>query len=570
PEGNLILSYQDSYPRSYYQPYDAIMNPNGYTGGDNGYERTEREHQLLANAIVAVENTIPENLNIDYNNDGDVDNICFIVKGSPGEWNTLLWPHKWALYSYDVEIHGKFVWEYNMQIETHLDNSKASVLSHEMFHSLGAPDYYHYSHDGLTPVGQWDLMAGNTLPPQSPLAYTKWKYGGWIDDIPTITVDGTYTLNNVWADENCAYKILSPNSSSEYFVIEFRDTDIFWDSSIPGTGVLIYRINSNENGNSQGPPDEVYIYRPGGDLYNDGDIYLAHYGVDDRTEISDDTSPSCFLSYGGQGGIHIYNITINDNGTASFTIGEAAANDATLSALSISDGSLTPQFSPNITEYMVSVGNSVNNITITAIANNPLASVSGDGTHPLNIGENPFDIIVTAEDGETTKTYTVNVNRSDIIYYDIISSVDGTNGIIDPLGNNSYIEGSDVTYTMTPDNGYIIDKVLIDNNEVVITDNTYTFEDISSNHSIVVKFKLFVGIEDFTNQIKIYPNPAKNNVTIESSEEINNITIFDSFGKKIFERGNINEKSLMIDVNNYSVGIYYITVDGKTEKLIVK
>ena len=36
-------SFQDSHPRAYYQPYHAVTNPNGYQGGDNGWERTDRE-----------------------------------------------------------------------------------------------------------------------------------------------------------------------------------------------------------------------------------------------------------------------------------------------------------------------------------------------------------------------------------------------------------------------------------------------------------------------------------------------------------------------------------------------
>ena len=50
-------------------------------------------------------------------NDGYVDNICFIVKGTYTGWNDLLWPHKWSLYDRNVYINGKRVYTFNLQLE---------------------------------------------------------------------------------------------------------------------------------------------------------------------------------------------------------------------------------------------------------------------------------------------------------------------------------------------------------------------------------------------------------------------------------------------------------------------
>lgn len=49
------LSYQDQYPRSYYQPYNAQTNPEGYTEGDV----TIREHTLLKNAVEFIYDEVP-------------------------------------------------------------------------------------------------------------------------------------------------------------------------------------------------------------------------------------------------------------------------------------------------------------------------------------------------------------------------------------------------------------------------------------------------------------------------------------------------------------------------------
>ena len=54
-------------------------------------------------------------------------------------------------------------------------------------------------------------------------AYTKYRYCGWIDEIPEISEPGTYVLNPVGGEkkENVAYKI-RPIGSEEYFVVEYR------------------------------------------------------------------------------------------------------------------------------------------------------------------------------------------------------------------------------------------------------------------------------------------------------------------------------------------------------------
>ncbi len=305
PSGATVISYQDIYERSYFMPYDPTTNPNGYIGD----QRAAREHGLLKRACEFIEDEVPVDLDIDMNGDGYIDNMVFVVKGSTTAWSTLLWPHRWVLYSQNVFIHGKQVWDYNLQVENHLNSSGVGVLCHEMFHSLGAPDLYHYNSAPYTSVGPWDLMDSNSNPPQSMGAYMKNKYGGWIDEIPEITECGTYTLSPIGEEANNCYKIASPYSFNEFFVLEYRVKEGVFEGGLPGSGLLVYRIDSYESGNAQGPPDEVYVYRPGGTLNSTGNLGQAHFAADyDRTEINDNTDPNSFLQYGGDGGLNIGNI----------------------------------------------------------------------------------------------------------------------------------------------------------------------------------------------------------------------------------------------------------------------
>ncbi len=338
---SFVVWYQDSQNRNYYRPYNATTNPIGYDPNDDNYSsnksQTYREHTLLKNAIEAVASQIPQNINLDINEDGYVDVVSFIVAGGNDGWNELLWPHQWSLWSKTVSINQKQVGDYTFQLQFFY-NSRIDLgtLCHEMFHALGAPDLYHYD-DNLNraPVGVWDIMEGTKDEPQNMGAYMKYLYGGWIDNIPAINQTGTYTLNPLSTSAaNNSFIIPSPATHTEYFLVEYRKREAY-DASLPNDGMLVYRINSKLEGmgNADGPPDEVYVYRPGGSLTLNGTISSATFNADyGRTTMNDQTNPRSFLSDGSNGGINITNVTsagstISFNATIDFSPWIVLKND---------------------------------------------------------------------------------------------------------------------------------------------------------------------------------------------------------------------------------------------------
>src|SRR5690606_37999280 len=61
------------------------------------------------------------------------------------------------------------------------------------------------------------------------------------------------------------FKIPVPESDNEFFMVEFRkksgyDENLYWNYN---EGLLVYRVNTLYHGNAQGPPDEIYVLRPG-------------------------------------------------------------------------------------------------------------------------------------------------------------------------------------------------------------------------------------------------------------------------------------------------------------------
>ena len=116
--------------------------------------------------------------------------------------------------------------------------------------------------------------------------------------------------------------------------------------------------------------------------------------------------------------------TINDDD------GTTPSTDATLSDLSLGTGvTLSPAFASGTTTYTASVANSVDEVTVTPTTNHASATVEildtdalaltdADSTEDgfqvaLSVGSTQLGVLVMAEDGTTTKFYTVNVTRDD-------------------------------------------------------------------------------------------------------------------------------------------------------------
>ena len=105
--------------------------------------------------------------------------------------------------------------------------------------------------------------------------------------------------------------------------------------------------------------------------------------------------------------------------TVTVTRSAPPSTDATLSSLTLS-GANIGAFASGTTSYTAQVANSVAQTTVTPSVNHSGASyvirvggvVDADGTVSLSVGSNVITIVVTAQDGSTTRTYTVTVTRA--------------------------------------------------------------------------------------------------------------------------------------------------------------
>ncbi|MDA8750471.1 cadherin-like beta sandwich domain-containing protein, partial [Planktomarina temperata] len=112
-------------------------------------------------------------------------------------------------------------------------------------------------------------------------------------------------------------------------------------------------------------------------------------------------------------------VTAQDGTTQSYTVAvtRAASSDATLSALTLSQGSLSPSFASGTLAYTSSVPNSVSSLIVTPTTNDANATATVNGASaatpvPLAVGSNTVTVQVTAQDGTTIQSYTVAVTRA--------------------------------------------------------------------------------------------------------------------------------------------------------------
>lgn len=326
PAGNVVLSYQDSHPRNYFQPYDATTNPGGY---NHDTVRRNREFTLLQNAVgwVNANCAVGSLPNLDLDNDNMVDNVCFVVSGTYTGWNNLLWPHKWSIFDRTVLLGSKRIYSYNFQLAgSGTGYFNVSTLCHEMTHTLGAPDLYHYDcYNSISPAGAWDLMNSNQSPPQQTNSMFKLLFTNWFDSIPQITDSGEYTLQSLASGPNHAVRVSSA-VPHEWYVLEYRNVADTFDVSIPNRGLLIWRYNDRSGASNSGfdfstTPHQLWLFRPGSavDTVN-GFVAQAAFGVGGRSVFNASSNPHPYLCDGTpDSSFSITNIHINGPANSSVT-----------------------------------------------------------------------------------------------------------------------------------------------------------------------------------------------------------------------------------------------------------
>ncbi|MBO4615509.1 MAG: choice-of-anchor J domain-containing protein, partial [Bacteroidales bacterium] len=121
------------------------------------------------------------------------------------------------------------------------------------------------------------------------------------------------------------------------------------------------------------------------------------------------------------------------------------------------------------------------NFTFTATPNDcyQIANATVNGT-AVTLNNNSYTI------NNITANQTVNVTFSQLSY--TINATAGNGGSISPAGQSTVNCGDDITYTITPNNGYMVASLTVDGQNVG-SQSSYTFNDVDANHTISATFE---------------------------------------------------------------------------------
>ena len=174
------------------------------------------------------------------------------------------------------------------------------------------------------------------------------------------------------------------------------------------------------------------------------------------------------------------------------SVAHASSTDATLSVLMVKNETHLWVIAPPDTTWDVDVPNSVSTLTVDALPSNSQASyvvrfggaTAPDGNVSLSVGSNVITVEVTAEDGETTKTYTVTVTRAENTPATGAPTITGTAQVGQTLtASTTGISDDDGLTNVTYSYQWLADDTEIDG----ATSSTYTVQSSDNGKTIEVR-----------------------------------------------------------------------------------
>lgn len=263
------------------------------------------------------------------------------------------------------------------------------------------------------------------------------------------------------------------------------------------------------------------------------------------------------------------------------------SSDATLSDLLVDDNTIE-NFDAETFNYDVVLPEDYSGTpNVSADANHANASIEVTQANEI---PGTAEIIVRAEDGETVYTYQINFTKQETVYSNDASCssiyIDGV--LFDDFSSDIY----EYTISLDDPNSEIprITAVIAAKNaEADITQAEeipgsatilVTAEDGTTQLTYVVNFIVTNSVNySKIGEIKIYPNPVSNALTIKIKKDTapHSITIYNQQGKKMsmYNLPQNQNKQITIDMSQYSKGLYFVNIYSAnghtvTEKIIKK
>jgi len=275
-----------------YGPYTLPQTLN-YYGQNNASGDDKNADQMIIHACSLAYNAGVDFSQYDTDGDGYVDNVFVFYAGyseAAGAPSNTIWPHRWVIYT-KPQFGSVRIYDYACSSElkgrTGSEMDGIGTFVHEFSHVLGLPDLYNTNNVYDTNLERWDVMDGGCYngPSQNgdvPAMFSAYEmfYVGWLTP-EILTVCDNYSLKPLEDSKKKAYLVAqndshnlngqSPNPQVFYMLENRQKTS--YDAYLPGSGLLITRINYNSskwynNTVNNSSPKGVEIMKAGSSMSN--------------------------------------------------------------------------------------------------------------------------------------------------------------------------------------------------------------------------------------------------------------------------------------------------------------
>ncbi|MBR6929254.1 MAG: T9SS type A sorting domain-containing protein [Bacteroidales bacterium] len=225
----------------------------------------------------------------------------------------------------------------------------------------------------------------------------------------------------------------------------------------------------------------------------------------------------------------------------------------------------------------------VESFTITTLANPTEGGVvTGSGTYETldectvtATANEGYDFVNWTEDGEPVsdeQSYSFTVTSNRMLTANFVLQSFQVKVIINPeeagsvTGEGTYNYGDEVTLTVVRNEDWAFQNWTEDG-EVVWEELTYTFI-ITNDRVLEANFLYTEGIGENSVSAKVYPNPTKGEVMVES-EGLSHIRIVNAYGQTVYN-AKVEGEQVRIDLSQMGKGIYMMHIEANGGQTVRK
>lgn len=416
--------------------------------------------------------------------------------------SSCIWAHAQLSFSYSYKgfVFKRYAASSELQNTSGSNISTIGTFCHEYGHVLGALDYYdtNYGTGGqYDGTGDWDLQASGshndggkkpaTPNPRSKVSTYKWANAIVLDSPQRCTIPVSRIYDHAF------FRINTPNSQ-EYFIIENKKKSGF-DAGIPGENLLIYKCTENYETSTPYRSNTTSWQRfyP---VAANAKVKVPEAGSNKQSQYGNINSSTCTWPQKNQ-------TDFTNSSIPGMVTWEGEPVNKPIENIQVFDDYI-------VFDFMGGGDKQECNVFLPAYYGCKITPEAGS-VSPVNFNEHfsfkidllpshDKSILVVTANNDTlvpvNNIYTISYIQKDIIVRVkgvkfnsfAITVTAGENGKITPDGEVQVNEGKTQTFNIQPDNGFSIDKVVVDGEDKGDI-KSYTFTNVCEPHTLEAFFK---------------------------------------------------------------------------------